>query len=94
VTAKGADAVQRIHPTSGRVTASVHTGHGPLDPGIAGGALWVPAGDGTLTPIDLRSGRRTDVSRWPAGIFVAQPAAGSMWLLDYGGTLAWRLAAR
>ena len=42
--------------------------------------------------VNARHPRDVTQSRWPAGIFVAQPAAGSLWLLDFAANRAWRIA--
>jgi DNA-binding beta-propeller fold protein YncE len=86
------NAVQRIDPATGRILATVPTRGGPLDPGLAGGSLWVPTGAGRMWRIRVADPNDRTQSRWPPGIFVAEPGAGSLWLLDFGGSRAWRIA--
>jgi hypothetical protein len=43
--------------------------------------------------VDVRHPEHVTQSRWPQGIFVAQPGLGGLWLLDFAGRRAWRLGA-
>jgi streptogramin lyase len=86
------NAVQRIDPAATRITTTVATPGGPLDVGLGGGSLWVPTGSGRMWRVNLDDPRRVTESRWPRGIFVAQPALGSLWLLDFAGRTTWRIA--
>jgi DNA-binding beta-propeller fold protein YncE len=87
-----ANAVQRVDPAAAKITATVATPGGPLDPGLAGGSLWVPTTSGRMWRIDTTHPGNVTESRWPPGIFVAEPVGGSLWLLNFGGSSAWRIA--
>ena len=43
--------------------------------------------------LDPGNGRRLARLRLAAGIFVVQQAAGALWVLNYGGSDVWRVAA-
>jgi len=78
--------------TGTKFACGVRHSWSPLDLGLAGGSLWVPTVAGRTWRIRVADPKERTQSRWPAGIFVAEPGAGSLWLLDFGGTRAWRIA--
>ncbi len=88
----------RIDEDTNAVATRVRLGPQPLDPAIVGGAVWIADGiDGTLTVLDPVSGAilaRLAVKTGAAtdGLWVAEGAAGVGWLLDFGGSEAFRLS--
>jgi YVTN family beta-propeller protein len=92
VTSAGDNTAQRIDAATGKVAASIPVAAVPRDPGLAGGRLWMPSSTGLLTVRNPASGRVESSLHLASGIFVAQPAAGSMWVLNYGGNDVWRLS--
>ena len=89
----GDGTITRIDEATARPAANVPAGTMPLDPGFAAGGLWVPDGTtGNLLLLDPDSGRRLGSLHLGTGIFVAQEAAGALWVLNYSGTDVWRVA--
>ena len=98
VTLTDAGEAIRIDEDTNAVATRVKVGPQPLDPAIVGGAVWIADGiDGTLTVLDpvsgailahlaVKTGAATD------GLWVAEGAAGVGWLLDFGGSEAFRLS--
>jgi YVTN family beta-propeller protein len=87
----------RIDEDANAVATRVKVGPQPLDPAIVAGAVWIADGiDGTLTVLDAKSGEvlaQLAVKTGAAtdGLWVAEAAAGAGWLLDFGGSEAFRL---
>jgi DNA-binding beta-propeller fold protein YncE len=79
----------RIDPATNRVAGRISTRPGPV---WFGGSLWVPTAGGRMWRVNVGDPHRVTESRWPRGIFVAQPALGSLWLLDFAGRRTWRIA--
>jgi DNA-binding beta-propeller fold protein YncE len=84
-----------VDPATGAPGATIGGWRQPLDGTIVGGVLWLPDGQsGTVLTADAAlSGPITAFILPGAKMpFVAEPAFGDVWVLDFGGTTIWRIA--
>jgi streptogramin lyase len=86
-----------IDPQTGAAGPPIEGATSPLDGTIAGGRAYFPdAGARTLVEVDLATMTIDSVSRLvdAKNPFVAEPAFGDVWVLDYGGERIWRIRPR
>jgi streptogramin lyase len=86
--------IARLDVADPVVPAPIIGATSPLDGTVADGRAYIPDSTGTLVEVDLATGSITAVDRLPDATnpFVAEPAFGDIWVLDYGGQRIWRIS--
>lgn len=96
IAAQGAQAVVVLDPGSGAAGTSIGGWSQPLDGTVVGSQAWIPEGSGRrVGVVDLAGGATAEPVRYAldgaVNPFVAEPAFGDVWVLDFGGTVIWRI---
>lgn len=94
VAARGGGKVYVIDPATGAAGAPIPGWNEPLDGTVVGGTAFIPLGSPRklgVFPVDGSS--PVVFYALPGGVnpFVAEPAFGDVWVLDYGSTKVWRI---
>ena len=85
--------VVSLDATTGAPGTPVAGWNGPLDGTVIDGTAWIPEGrQGSVGVLDLAVGELTHYALPGAfNPFVAEPAFGDVWVLDFAGTTIWRI---
>jgi streptogramin lyase len=92
---RGAGKVLIIDPSTGALGDPSAGWNEPLDGTVVGGEAWIPEGSARRVGVFGLATPGAAVVRYalPGAInpFVAEPAFGDVWVLDFGGTTIWRI---
>jgi DNA-binding beta-propeller fold protein YncE len=95
ISERGGGNVLTVDPTTGALGDPLTGWNGPLDGTVLGGSAWIPEGGARRVGVVDLGAPGSAVVRYalPGAInpFVAEPAFGDVWVLDYGGTSIWRI---
>jgi streptogramin lyase len=99
VSERGSGKVVPVDPVTGALGEPTTGWDEPLDGTVVGTQAWVPDGSGRLVGVEdltaAASGSPASVVRYalPGAVnpFVAEPAFGEVWILDFSGTNVWRI---
>jgi streptogramin lyase len=91
-----ADSVAVIDSSTGKVIHVTEVGTRPHDPGYVGGAFWMPSQltyDASVLDAATGDPLGTIDLSGSSNPFVAEEALGDGWILDFGGSVAYRIKA-
>lgn len=83
-----------LDPSTGAIRTTVTGWIAVRDGTVVGSTAWLPDGKAqAVRLLDLAAGRITTTYALPGAFnpFVAEPAAGDVFVLDFGGTTVWRI---
>lgn len=97
IATRGSGTVTVVDPATGVAGSSLKGLLQPLDGTVIGTQAWIPDGSRRwVVAIDLSAASLAGIPYSLPGAlnpFVAEPAFGDVWVLDFGGTTIWRIRA-